>query len=380
VIVPDDQPSTFYENYRAALSRITEYVDQGGFFWFGAAAWGWNGGDLADTALPGGATVQQSFQESNDVTEPDHPIVQGVPDPFNGAAASHAVFENVPEAADVIAVGGDDPRPTIVEYEIGSGKVLGTGQPLEYSFEFGQDPKRILENTVPYVNAFEGSSDVPWLSVEPASGTVTPGGSATLDVTVDTSKLAAGLYRARLVVRSNDPRTPTASVAVTVVVPAYQVAVDVGGTRPFTDGDGETWVADQRFTAGQWGYYSGTSSRLTTSRAIGGTVDDRLYQTARNNPVEYRFDGVPNGVYEIDLRSAEINGRRPNRRVFDVIAENNFLLPAHDISLEVGTFHADRHVYEVIVTDGQLDVRFVPRGGFAAPIVNGLRVTHRPDR
>jgi hypothetical protein len=306
--------------------------------------------------------------------------MQGVPSPFAGTGASHAVFENLPEGANVIATGGADARASIVEYELGSGKVLGTGQTLEYGYDYNQDTRRILENTVPYVSTFQPFEDVPWLSLDPTSGTVAPGGSAPLEVTVDATGLTPGLYRAQVVVRSNDPRTPTTVVAVTVLVPAYQVAVDVGGTSPFTDVDGEVWAVDQRFSAGQWGYTNGSSSRLVTSRDIGGTVDDQLYETARNNPVEYRFDGVPNGVYEIDLRFAEINGRRPNRRLADVIAEQTFLLPAHDISGEVGTFNADRHVHEVTVTDGQLNVRFVARTGYGVPIVNGLRVTHRSDR
>jgi len=32
------------------------------------------------------------------------------------------------------------------------------------------------------------------------------------------------------------------------------------------------------------------------------------------------------------------------------------------------------------VTDGQLNVRFITHRGFGKPIVNGLRVTHRPDK
>jgi Malectin domain len=37
--------------------------------------------------------------------------------------------------------------------------------------------------------------------------------------------------------------------------------------------------------------------------------------------MEYRFDGLPAGVYEIDLRFAELATRPPNTRLFDVVAE-----------------------------------------------------------
>jgi hypothetical protein len=379
VLIPDDQSNAFYANYRAALPQLTAFVEQGGFLWVGAAAWGWNGGDLTGTALPGGATIQQSLQTTNNVADPDHPTMQGVPNPFSGTGASHAVFETLPDGTHVIATAGADPRPSLIEYELGAGRVLGSGQTLEYGYANGQDTGRVLENLVPYVASFTPTGDVPWLSVDPTSGTVAPGASRSLTVTIDATGLDAGLYRARLHVRSNDPRTSTVTVPVTLIVPAYQVGVDVGGTSPFTDGAGETWSTDQRFTTGSWGYTNGRSSRLVSNRAIGRTDDDRLYQTARNNPLEYRFDNVPNGVYEVDLRFAEINGRRPGRRYADVILEQTLALPAHDISGEVGTFNADDHTLRVEVTDGQLNVRFVPRSGFAVPILNGLRVTHRPD-
>jgi hypothetical protein len=89
---------------------------------------------------------------------------------------------------------------------------------------------------------------------------------------------------------------------------------------------------------------------------------------------------VPNGVYEVDLRFAELQNIRFGRRLFDVIVENTTVLPAHDIAYEVGTFSADDHRFFVEVTDGRLDVRFIARAGSDKPIVNAVRVTHRPDR
>jgi hypothetical protein len=89
---------------------------------------------------------------------------------------------------------------------------------------------------------------------------------------------------------------------------------------------------------------------------------------------------VPNGIYEVDLRSAELENIKFGKRPYDVIVENTLVLPAHDIVYDVGTFAADDHVFFVPVTDGRLDVRFVPRAGSKKPIINAIRVTHRPDR
>ncbi|WP_291190764.1 hypothetical protein, partial [Dokdonella sp.] len=70
----------------------------------------------------------------------------------------------------------------------------------------------------------DNPSDVPWLSVAPASGSLAGGASADSTVTVDASSLAAGSYSANLCVTSNDPATPLVTVPVNVTV--APVAVD----------------------------------------------------------------------------------------------------------------------------------------------------------
>lgn len=119
---------------------------------------------------------------------------------------------------------------------------------------------------------------------------------------------------------------------------------------------------------------------MKTGKGISGTDDDPLYQDLRQGILEYRFDGLPAGVYEVDLRFAEVKPTQPNGRLYDVLIEGSVVLYAHDTALEVGSFAADNHTFNVSVTDGQLNVRFLPRRGYAQPIINAVRVTHRPDR
>ena len=45
--------------------------------------------------------------------------------------------------------------------------------------------------------------DVPWLSVTPSSGTLAPGGTQNIAVTVNTTGLTPGVYLAILFVQSN---------------------------------------------------------------------------------------------------------------------------------------------------------------------------------
>jgi Malectin domain/Carboxypeptidase regulatory-like domain/Viral BACON domain len=226
-----------------------------------------------------------------------------------------------------------------------------------------------------------GAAEVPWLSASPASGTLAPAGAQSIGVLVDATGLAPGVYDASLVVISNSGRRPQVPVTVRLIVPAYQSAVDAGGTGSRVDTLGDTWQADQAYATGSFGYLdNGGSKVVKTSRAIDGTDDDAIYQTARQNAFEYRFDGLPAGIYEVDMRFAEPRQQSPNKRLFDVIVEGQLVLPALDVALEVGSFHADDHVAFVRVTDGQLNLRLVARKGFGQPIVNAMRVTERPDR
>ncbi|HEX5691255.1 MAG TPA: malectin, partial [Roseiflexaceae bacterium] len=219
--------------------------------------------------------------------------------------------------------------------------------------------------------------DVSWLSAAPSSGVVAPDASQNIAVTIDTTGLEPGIYTAALVLASNSPREPVLYVPVQLVVPAYQQAVNVGGSA-YTDAQGLVWAADQSYTAGSWGYMSAVRTARTTS-PIGGTEDDALYQTARRGLTEYRFDGLPAGTYEVELDFAEILGKPRDKRMFDVIVEGALVLPAHDIAAEVGGLTADTHTFFVVVNDGQLSVRFVTRKGFDVPLINAVRVTHRPD-
>ncbi len=129
------------------------------------------------------------------------------------------------------------------------------------------------------------------------------------------------------------------SVPITLIVPAYRQAVNAGAGA-YLDLQGDSGSADQLYAAGSWGYGNKVSRGISTKADILGTNDDPLYGTARQDPMDYRFDGVPTGTYAIEILSAEWQAKRSGQRAFDVIAENTTLLPAHDIYYEVGGYHA----------------------------------------
>jgi hypothetical protein len=238
----------------------------------------------------------------------------------------------------------------------------------------GQSPNTayLMESGVP---AF---SDVPWITVAPTTGTLAPGQSVTLKVTVNTAGMEEGVYLASVFVRTTAAKEPSVRVPVSLIVSAYQQGVNAGG-KAYTDTLGDPWAKDAAYAAGGWGYVQ-KSRTYSTNKAIAGSSDPVPFQSQRIDPYAYRFDNVPNGVYQVDLKFAELLNAKIGKRLYDVIVEETEVLPAHDIRYEVGTFAADNHTFFIEVTDGRMDVRFVPRSGYEAPVVNALRVTRRPDR
>ena len=83
-----------------------------------------------------------------------------------------------------------------------------------------------------------------------------------------------------------------------------ELAVNVGSNCFFTsDLSGLTWLPDQPYTQGSWGYTGGTG-RSTTSE-IHNTVDGPIYQTWREGDFTYRID-APAGDYEVELLMADV--------------------------------------------------------------------------
>jgi hypothetical protein len=226
-----------------------------------------------------------------------------------------------------------------------------------------------------------GVSDVPWLTEDPASGTVNPGGSQDVHVTVDTHGLAPGVYGATMTFRTNSGRHPNLQVKIKLIVPAYEQGVDAGATSDYTDGLGDTWSTDQAYSSTNgWGYVQSKPKTTSTKSTIGGTTDPKPYQTARVTPMTYKFTGLPAGNYLVELKFAEIEGKKPGKRVFDVSVNDAPFLVAWDIAAHVGQNTAlDKSTFVTVPANGEVDVSLAARKGQGDPILNAVRLTQRPD-
>ncbi len=219
IIVSSEQGSSSYTNLQAQKSRIDAYVSGGGRLEFhGSSYYGYAGAFV----LPGGTTTLARGSYTNDVRLPSHPLVAGVPSVINGSYASHSAFANVPASAQIVTT-NDAGQPTLVEYRVGVGTVIASGQTLEFYYGADSPVGRILSNMIPYA-----WSRLPaWLRVAPASGTVPAGGHAELAVAIDAAGLFGGDYDGSVAIASNDPDEPLVSRPVHLhVTGAPDVAVE----------------------------------------------------------------------------------------------------------------------------------------------------------
>jgi hypothetical protein len=151
--------------------------------------------------------------------------------------------------------------------------------------------------------------------------------------------------------------------------PTYEIRVNAGGAA-YTDSAGNHWLADQLYAPGAWGYTTGTP--YTSTDAVGGTNDQPLYQSQRSHAsgFAYKFDTQP-GIYEVELRFAEIYNLCSTCRNFNVRIAGAQLLTAFDPMKAVGRLYALSTTFLVRLTGTQLLVELTG----TAPIINALRVT-----
>lgn len=166
--------------------------------------------------------------------------------------------------------------------------------------------------------------------------------------------------------------TPTFTPTATPTPLPFSLRINAGGAE-YVDTFGRTWLADQEYKPGGWGYIGG--ARYSYAIPISGTEDDRLYQSEHywNSAGSYIID-APNGMYRLTLKFAEIyTGAYAGSRRFSVRAEDAFVITSLDIfSASGGRYIALDREFIIVVNDGQLNLDFVGEQG--SPKVNAIAV------
>lgn len=189
--------------------------------------------------------------------------------------------------------------------------------------------------------------------------------------------LDAGLHKVRveyfnwITGRELDVRYETESMSKRSVPPeAWWHVFPTGGVKYAINAGGKEYAFEGR-TSYQFDSFFTTSTIVTTTAAISGTGDDAVYRNGRCGAFAYELP-VTNGTYKLRLEFAEIQKTNANARVFDVYAEAVCVRSNLDLFAEAGANALYTIVSSATVTDGVLNVDFVPSTGQA--LVSALSV------
>ena len=149
VLIVNDQSQSFYDSYATNYSIFQNYVENGGMLVFFAAGYGWGGGHL-NAPLPGGVTTVQDYDNYNLISDSNHPIVtdeltEGIPltnTDLYSTYCSHVSFNNLSAQVslgsiknlDIILEAKNSGLPTLIEYQVGNGLVIASGNTWEYTY------------------------------------------------------------------------------------------------------------------------------------------------------------------------------------------------------------------------------------------------------
>ncbi|MFQ5633655.1 MAG: malectin domain-containing carbohydrate-binding protein, partial [bacterium] len=192
--------------------------------------------------------------------------------------------------------------------------------------------------------------------------TIAPGASQNLTVRFSPTVVAS--QTGNFDILSDDPDEGTVTVALQgqgISPPVGEVfRINAGGASSFTDTNGDTFVADQAYTTGSYGYSGGVA--FNVPKPIGGTTDDPLYQDLRAQSLSfmYKFDVSSASTFDVTLYfMAPVYNPTSGNFIMDISAEGVIVLD--DLDLETaagGTHQALTKTFTVSVSDGTLDIDF----------------------
>jgi chitinase len=130
----------------------------------------------------------------------------------------------------------------------------------------------------------------------------------------------------------------------------------------YTDSNGDLFVADKAYVAGDFGFVGGSGIAFTSQ--VLNTADPTLYQSVRTDSAtfSYVFDNIPAGDCDVTLYFFDNNP--VGARLFDVEMEGVVVLDDFDIIAAAGgRSTAHNETITATVSDGQLNIDFIPVSG-----------------
>ncbi|MBU0765569.1 MAG: PKD domain-containing protein [Bacteroidetes bacterium] len=285
-LVPEQESgsSSVFTGFATVLQT---FVNQGGTVIFCGTD---NSSCIFNTGLFTGSFYTYVYYETIYVTDPTHPVTDQVPSGFTAPDATFCYSIGNGDAVTLVAYNGYD---IVTVREVGQGKVILVG--FDY-YELNQNSSRLIANAVEWAagNLLPG-----WMSVDAASGTVTPGDSGIVNITFNGSGLPGGNYYYDLNIMTNDPQSSVFSIPCILSV-AYSPCADFDfnisyctGTTAFTDmtiNNPTSWI---------WSFGDGSVSALQNPIHIYTAEETFSVQLVACNTFGCDTISYPVGIYSL---------------------------------------------------------------------------------
>lgn len=219
--------------------------------------------------------------------------------------------------------------------------------------------------------------EVPWLDVDPRSGSVNAGGADRVQATLDASILDVGEHTATICVASNDPQTPLATLPVTLEVrdePVIQVGQEsLAATQPQGTLTATTLTIGNAGTASlEW-----EVGEAEVGDGPPGVDPDRLAQL--QSGLLLVPDPTTRGVMAFDPRTGDLVDTdfiAPHPQQFVGVPQQLALHPDGDrflVTVQTGPAPAGGHVVQEFDLNGEYLGVFAPVGGQDFSILRNIR-------
>ena len=119
----DTVMNEFIGPYSSVIPALEAYVNGGGVLWIEGAT------QDGSFPLPFGGTATYNTQNDNFIVDTTSPMIQGMPNPFEGDAASHVILAGYPGNTHVVVVGGTTNGGPTTLYELRPSVPCSTATP-----------------------------------------------------------------------------------------------------------------------------------------------------------------------------------------------------------------------------------------------------------